>query len=157
MEMIKILAAPTLMIIGGIITWIIKSRTEEYRVIQEQLREQQRQIYQDILTPLIKMLGGTRNEKDEKEAIKKILSYDYRKTAFEMNMIGSDEVVKAWGDFMQYLYKNDETTRLSNPFETLELLGKVVLEIRKSLGHKKTKLKPEDMLRFLITDIDSLK
>ena len=33
MEYFKILAAPTLMIIGGIITWLIKSKTEELKSV----------------------------------------------------------------------------------------------------------------------------
>ena len=156
METIKILLAPLLMIIGGIITWIIKARTEELKVIKEQLREEQRQIYKDILAPIIQLLGSIHNEKNQATAVKKIQSIDYKKTAFDLSMVGSDGVVKAWSDFMQYMYTASEEDKATKPLKPLELLGTVMLEIRKNLGHKNTKLKAIELLKFLVTDIDKL-
>lgn len=69
-------------------------------------------------------------------------------------LFGSDDVVNAYNDFFQYLYK-DESERKSS--ELLNHLGKVVLEIRRDLGNNKTELKEYDMLRSMITDIDKLK
>lgn len=66
-------------------------------------------------------------------------------------LFGSDEVVTAYNDFFQYLYKNNNTI---DPKEMLKALGKVVLEIRKDVGNSKTILKESDMLRSMISDID---
>jgi len=49
-----------------------------------------------------------------------------------------------------------EATGKSNPKEMMRLWGTLLLEIRKSLGNKKTKLNEFDMLRAMIKDIDSL-
>lgn len=69
-------------------------------------------------------------------------------------LFGSDNVVNAYNDYFQYLYKDDSE---KNPIVMLNALGKVILEIRKDLGNDKTVLKEFDMLRFMITDIDKLK
>ncbi len=157
MEYIKILAAPVLMIIGGIITWIIKTKIEELKAIQEKLQKQQLETYSEILDPIIRLFSiVSGDEKDNQAAIKKIQSFDYRKTAFDLNLFGSDNVVIAYSNFMQYIYKM-ESQKEKKPIEMLNYLGKVMLEIRKSLGNKKTKLNEIDMLRFLIKDIDELK
>ena len=156
-EILKVLAAPTLMIIGGIITWLIKSKTEELKSVQEKIQKQQLDTYAQILEPIIRLFSGLKgDDKDTQIAMKKIQSFDYRKTAFDLNLFGSDGVVKAYSDFMQYIYKMEKQEE-KNPLEMLEYLGKVILEIRKNLGYKRTKLKEVDMLRFMITDIDTLK
>ncbi|MFW6129677.1 MAG: hypothetical protein ACOC56_00745 [Atribacterota bacterium] len=38
----------------------------------------------ELLDPLIKILHGVKDERKQKEAIRKISSYDYRKTAFNL-------------------------------------------------------------------------
>ncbi|RLC30648.1 hypothetical protein DRH13_04055 [Candidatus Woesebacteria bacterium] len=42
-----------LMVLGGLLTWLIKSRIEELRAIEEKLRETRREIYSQILDPYI--------------------------------------------------------------------------------------------------------
>ena len=51
MEWVQILAGPIFMVIGGIVAWIVRSRTEELRAMREKLREEQRKIYSQILDP----------------------------------------------------------------------------------------------------------
>ncbi len=152
MEYIKIFGAPFLMLIGGIITWFIKTKIEELKSIQEIIHKQQLETYSEILEPIIRLFSSIKNDSNDDEiAINKIKSFDYRKTAFDLNLFGSDEVINAYADFMQYVYAMEKTEN-KNPNEMILLLGKVMLEIRKSLGHKKTKLKDIDMLRFVITE-----
>jgi len=67
-------------------------------------------------------------------------------------LFGSDDVVKAYNNYFQYLYKYEDKN--GNPIEMIEILGNVILEIRKDLGNSKTALNQFDMLRFLITDIE---
>lgn len=79
-----------------------------------------------------------------------------KKTAFDLNLFGSDEVVLAYNNFMKLIYPYEsETTEKREP-KMILLWGKLLLEIRKSLGNKKTKLDELDMLRAMITDIDRL-
>ncbi len=154
MEWVQILAGPIFMVIGGIITWLIKSRVEELRATEKRLIDERRKIYGQILDPYIRLFADLKGQ-GPAEAIKKITSYDYRKTAFELNLIGSDEVVRSHNNLMKNTYKTEATGK-SNPKEMMRLWGALLLEIRKSLVSKKTKLDELDMLRAMIKDIDSL-
>ena len=90
-----------------------------------------------------------------KEVERKITSKDYRKAIFELGLLGSDSVVRAYNDLMQYFFKLGSDGK-QDMHETIRLWGTFRLEIRKSLGNKRTKLNAFDMLRGEITDIDKL-
>jgi hypothetical protein len=152
MEWVQIIVPSVLVIIGGIVGWLVRSRTEEYRAIREKLREEQRKIYSEILEPYIELFADIKG-KGSIKATQKITSYDYRKTAFDLNLVGSDEVVSAHNELMQYAYRAEETGE-KDPVEMLRLWGILLLKIRKSLGYKSTKLNEWDMLRGMIKDIN---
>lgn len=155
-DWIQIISPPLLMVVGGIITWVIKSKIEELHAIEEKLREDRRKIYAQILEPYIRLFSDLKSQKKERttrEVTKKITSYEYRKTAFDLNLFGSDEVIRAYNELMQHTYKAESTGK-RNSKEMMRLWGKFLLEIRKSLGNKKTELNEIDMLRSMITDID---
>jgi len=154
MDWLQSLGPTLLMVLGGIIAWFIKSNIEEFRAIEEKLRKERRNIYVQILDPYIRLFADIK-VKGPGEAIKSITSYNYKKTAFELNLFGSDEVVWAYNSLMKHAYKA-ETTGNQDPKEMMRLWGKLLLEIRKSLGNKKTKLDEFDMLRAMVKDIDKL-
>lgn len=154
MDWLQILGPTLLTVLGGIITWFIKSKIEELRAIEEKLREERRNIYAKILDPYVRLFADLKG-KGPSKALEKITSYDYRKTAFDLNLFGSDEVVQAYNDLMQHTYKV-EATGNQDPKEMMRLWGKLLLGIRKSLGNKKTKLGEFDMLRGMIKDIEEL-
>jgi hypothetical protein len=56
---------------------------------------------------------------------------------------------------MKHAYKV-EVTGNKDPKEMMSLWGELLLEIRKSLGNKDTKLNKFDMLRAMVKDIDKL-
>lgn len=154
MDWLQVLGPPLLMALGGIITWVIKSKVEELHAVEEKLREDRRKIYSQILDPYIRLFADLKG-KGPAQAIKQITSYEYRKTAFELNLFGSDEVVRAYNVLMKHTYEAESTGEQA-PKEMMRLWGNLLLEIRKSLGNKKTKLNEWDMLRAMIKDIDSL-
>ena len=154
MDWLQILGPTLLMVLGGIITWLTKSKIEELRAIKEKLREERRNIYAQILDPYIRLFTDIR-VKGKEEAIKMITSYNYKKTAFDLNLFGSDEVVYAFNNLMIHAYKAEATGNKDHK-EMMRLWGKFLLEIRKNLGNKDTKLNEYDMLRALIKDIDKL-
>lgn len=146
---------PTLLVvIAGFITWYLKDKSEKLKLQREKLIEEKRKNYEDILEPIIRLFAGTKGNKAElQKAMKQVQSFQYKKTAFQLMLFGSEGVVNAYNDYFQYLYKSENDLE---PFQMLNNLGKVVLEIRKDLGNDKTALKEFDMLRFMINDIDSL-
>ena len=154
MDWLQSLGPTLLMVLGGIIAWFIKSYIEEFRAIEEKLRKERRNIYVQILDPYIRLFADIK-VKGPNEALKRITSYNYRKTAFELNLFGSDEVVRAYNNLMKHAYEA-ETTGIQDPKEMMRFWGKLLLEIRKSLGNKKTKLDEFDMLRAMVKDIDKL-
>jgi hypothetical protein len=154
MDWLQILGPTLLMVLGGIITWFIKSRIEELRAIEEKLREERRNIYAQILDPYIRLFADIKG-KGPDEALKRITSYDYRKTAFDLNLFGPDEVIRAFNNLMKHTYEA-EATGNQDPEEMMRLWGKLLLEIRKSLGNKKTKLNEFDMLRAMIKDMSKI-
>lgn len=153
MNWLQVLGPSLLMVLGGIITWLLKSRVEELRTTEERLREERRKIYSQILDPYIRLFAD--KEQGPAQAIGKITSYEYRKTAFDLNLFGSDEVVRAYNALMKHTYEAESTGK-RDPKEMIRLWGGLLLEIRKSLGNKKTELNELDMLRAMIKDIDNL-
>jgi hypothetical protein len=155
MNWLQVLGPSLLMVLGGIITWFLKSRVEELRATEERLREERRKIYSQILDPYIRLFADLKGQ-GPSQAIKKITSYEYRKkTAFDLNLFGSDEVVRAYNALMKHTYEAESTGK-QDPKEMMRLWGSLLLEIRRSLGNKKTKLNEFDMLRAMIKDIDNL-
>ena len=151
---ILVALGPTLLvIIGGLISWYLKEKSEKYKLHREKLIEEKRSNYIKILEPSIRALAGIRNVKDQKIANELITSFNYQKTVFELMMFGSDDVIKAFNNLQQYVYKN---TNSINSKILLEKLGSVVLEVRKDLGNKNTKLEPLDMLQAVVRDINNL-
>jgi hypothetical protein len=137
-------------VIGSVITYYFQSKIEEIQQIKRELRDERREIYIKILEPQIRLFSGLKNESEMKKAIKAVQSYEYRKTAFELNLFGSDDVIRANNEFMQFSFKGKETAE--NPNQIIILWGKLLLEIRKNLGSSKTELTEEDMLKSHITD-----
>ena len=153
MEWLQILGPSLLIVIGGLITWVIKSKIEELKATEEKLRGERIKIYEQILDPYIQLLSNL--EKSE-EAMKRITSYEYKKTSFNLYLFGSDSVVRAYNQMMQYAFKS-ENSKTQEPRKWATLWGKFMLEIRKSLGNKGTKLSHFEMLEGWIKDIEKVK
>ena len=99
---------PTLLVvITGLITWFLKDKSEKLKLQREKLIEEKRANYEKILEPVIRTLAGSNNKNELARAIKQIQSFDYRKTSFQLMLFGSDDVVNAYNNFFQYLYKDD--------------------------------------------------
>ncbi len=136
---------------------IVKSRLDELRAVEERLSVERRRVYADILAPYIKLFASiSRGDKNTDEIGQQITSDEYRKAIFELGLVGSDKVVCAYNDLMQYFFKLGSSGK-QDMYETTRLWGKLRLEIRRSLGNKNTKLTEIDMLRGEITDIDKLR
>ena len=72
-------------------------------------------------------------------------------------MLGPDNVVRAYNALWEYAYKSEADENPEQRGVTyMKLWGKLLLEIRKDVGNKDTKLNEADMLRWLIKDIDKL-
>ena len=142
-------------IFSGLVVWFIKAQVENIRREKERLQSERKKIYFDVLDPFMRAMTGLGNEAESKKAFRQIATHEYKKKmAFELGMMGSEEVVRAFNELMQMLYKVDEEE--DPPTQTLmHKWGELMLAVRRDLTGKKTKLKPVDMLKSWIKDIDS--
>ncbi len=154
MELVENILPTFLVVITGLLTWFLKDKSEKLKFQREKLIEEKRNNYEKILEPIIRIFAGITNKNEMAKANKQIQSYEYKKSSFQLMLFGSDNVVIAYNNFFQHLYKNESN---QNPTESLKKLGKVILEIRKDLGNDKTILKEFDMLKFMLTDIEKFK
>jgi hypothetical protein len=146
-------------VLGGIITWIIRSRIEESRSLQQKLNEERRKTYSEILLPFISVLANINRKEGASKAVEQIMKdlTTFQKNRLDLVLFGSDNVVRAHNACWEYAYKVDAGENMEQRGVTYMLLwGKLLLEIRKDVGNKDTKLNEVDMLRWLIKDIDRL-
>ncbi len=141
--------------IVGLVVWYVQTRIERIHRAEERLRDERRNIYMTTLEPFIRTFAGIKDPKEAAKAQKQLISFDYKRAAFELNLIGSDGVVHSFNDLMQYIYKDKgDSSENVDSKKMMKLWGELLLEIRRSVGDPKTKLKAVDMLRAQINDID---
>ena len=157
MNLSNILITPIVAAIIGIAVWYFQSQINKIQKEKEKLQDERRKVYADILDPFIRTFAGIQNPQEAQKALRQITSYDYKKTAFEFTLLGSDDVVKSFNSLMVFFYNAQKIGKDNiQPREMIARWGKFLLELRKSLGNPKTALSEIDMLRSLIKDIDNI-
>lgn len=153
MNWINFIITPFVAAAVGFAVWYFQTRIEEIRRTQDRLNDNQRTVYFEVLEPFIRTFAGVNNPKETQKALKQVLSVDYRKTAFEFSLIGSDDVVRAFNSMMQHIYSMEHNPERQSTI-LMRLWGELLLAIRKDVGNFKTRLTAKDMLRNQIKDID---
>lgn len=134
--------------------WYLRSHWESLRREREMLQSERRRIYMEVLEPYIRVMSGIRRQRETKKATEQITSFEHRKALFEVNLLGSDEVITAFNNMMQYFYGMQESQSEESSREVLAHFGGLLIAIRRDLGSKKTKLEVPDMLRSQVNDIE---
>jgi len=162
-------ATPLLVLVLSAVGWKFKSSIERKAELENRLRDDRIEIYNQILEPFIILLMADaawaqdkkNKNKDKNElAVSKMLTLDYRKLGFKLSLMGSDAVVKSYNDLMQYFYnmeENKSAESLNFIKEMLILLGTFLLEIRRSMGNEATKLDHWDMCEWWMSDTRKVK
>jgi hypothetical protein len=178
------IATPILLAIFAGVGWAIRRRIEEQqkvadelrartRKLEEELREDRIAVYNKILEPFILIFmkdEGLAREKaykgKKKEQITQeiMTSVAYREAAFKLSLFGSDNVVRAYNDLMQYFYTQGDIVKeqkngdalSKHTVQVMNYFGSLLLEIRKSVGNESTELNNIEMLEWLITDVRRL-
>jgi len=165
------IATPILVLALTGVGWQIRRRMERRAELEDKLREDRISTYNQILEPFIMLLspddasesgsGKGRGKGGKAEARRKLLSVDYRKAAFKMSLVGSDGVVTSFNNLMQHFYHSGESeeegANLDELSRTTELLGRFLLEIRKSMGNDATKLDEWSMIMWWLKDFYTLR
>jgi len=154
MSSIATALGPTvLVILGGILSWVLKNRKEELQEINKQMQMKREQIYLEALKPYIAMFtakgeGLSRGVEKAKSIIK---GDKYWKNQIDLCLYAPDNVVKTFNALLEYTYSSD--SQLPNGgYISMGKYARLLIEIRKALGNKKTKLEPLDMLIGSIKD-----
>lgn len=162
------IATPILVIMLSAIGWKLRKSFERQKDLEDKLRDDRIEIYNQILEPFIILLMTDKAWESDKKyknkdkntyATTQMLSLEYRRQGFKMSLMGSDSVVKSYNNLMQYFYNHSETEDQSDSSslkEILRLLGEFLLEIRKSMGNETSKLTAQDMLEWWMKDIRNI-
>lgn len=157
------IATPILVLLLSGIGWIVKEEVQRQTALADMLREDRVETYNKILEPFVILLmtdaawqsdplNEGRNRADL--ATKMLLSTDYRHHGFKLALLGSDSVVKAYGEMMQYAFHLDPS-KAATPEQVkrlVALLGALLLEIRRDAGNEATQLDRWHMLEWFVTD-----
>lgn len=159
MDWLQDILAPLMVLIlsaiGILAGWFIRSRFEESRLVRQKLNEERRNTYKKIISPYIGMLTGIKDKESTAKALNKVKSPEHKEAVFDLAFVGSDNVVRAHNALFQYAYKDEESDDEKQRGKMfIRLWGLLLLEIRRDVGNKNTKLDEFDMLRWLIKDID---
>lgn len=156
MDWIANIIAPIIVaLIVGLVGWFLRQYIDSVRRERERLQDERRKIYMQILEPYIRLFASTKDPEASEKALEQIQSFEYRKTTFEVKLMGADEVILSINKLMQHFYaRADSTDSEESPdHKGVFLMGELFISVRKDLV-KRTKLKAVDMLRDFITDID---
>ncbi len=148
-------AIPVLLAAGGFIAWVIRSTIEEYKDAERSLSDERRDLYKQLLAP---WLEGYLGDMDDPAVVaaqdKMFASIEYKRAMFDMTLVASDEVVRIFGEMTRHSHLMSVEDPSADAAGVIRLWARLLLEIRKSVGNKGTRLKPIDMLRPAIKDID---
>jgi hypothetical protein len=150
MDVETVVAVPVVSAIVGVLVWYVQSRIEAVRAERRRLQDERRKIYIAILEPYIRVLAGIKKPTETSKAMKRMLSFEYRKVSYELNLMGSDEVIRANNAFMQLAYSAGEKPITAEAW--IKCWGGLLLAIRKDLGARKTELSTVEMLESQLTD-----
>ena len=157
-------STPILVLILTAVGWKYRQSVERKMKLEEKLRDDRINIYNQILEPfIILLMSDTAWQSDKKNkgkdkneiAVAQMLSLDYRKVSFKLSLIGSDSVVNSFNDLMQHFYNQADDGQTPSPEQLrtmMSLLGSFLLEIRRSMGNETTKIDNWGMLEWFMTD-----
>ena len=140
---------------GGLVGWWIQSRIEQTRRETERLYSERAKLYTKLLEPFQAILGNkARNARDPGKIIQ---SKEYRDAMFHVNLVGSDDVVRAFNNTMKMFYQRDQETPSDKDaaIKVFRQVGDTMLAIRRELGNRRTKLASLEMFESSITDLQS--
>lgn len=125
-------------------------RAELQKEFESRFNERKWEVYTgfaDIVREVIRSGKSDRLQRDLPKLIDKLLQF-----TSGLWIVGSDEVVEAFTEWQRY--SRSVEGKETNPLEGLAKLTDILIEMRKDLGYKSSKIRSEDLLATFITDVD---
>ena len=160
-DLLATLATPLVIAILGWLFLARQKKNELQAARYDSLRIERLEVYQTILEPFVIAFiadavwdsdPNRRGKTKESLMIEKIHSSEFRRAAFQMSFVGTDQVVRAYNAVMQSAFRGD-----LNGTSAVLLLAQFLLEVRRSAGNEDTKLESVEMLAGIITDIENVR
>lgn len=155
------ITTPVLVLILTAIGWNVRTRFQRRQELEDKLREDRIITYDKLLEPFIILFmtdvawqADPKNKNKNKRdiAMQIMLSLEYRQIAFRLSLIGSDAVVKAYNELLQFFFQHEGLPDPSDLKKMISLIADLLLEIRKSMGNEATKLDNWGMVEWFIID-----
>lgn len=148
---IEVFLTILLPLLGAGVGFLLKRYLDKKRELSNENAKERRQAYQDFVNIIIDLFAGEKTQKKPFN-ISRLFEF-YKKNV----LFAPPNVVNAFGDYMQYLYKFDS----SDPNQSAEHIRKltnVLKHMRKDLGLSNKKLgdNAEKLMRAIIKDFDSI-
>jgi len=145
--------AAAVTVIVSVITLIITKYLETKATITQQLRERKVPVYEEFISTMFGMLFAEKVGQErmtEPEIIKFFVSWTERLVIW-----GSDDVVKEFRAFRMHFVNVDADAPPSrHAFEGMFRFEKVMLAVRRDLGHSNVNLGRGSILGLFVNDID---
>ena len=165
-ETIGAIGAALIPVAVAIVGWMVlrwQRERERREALYDNLRTERVEIYNTILEPFILLFiseaswnaDPSRKGKEKRVLVEKsMFSTNYRKNAFLLMIVGTDQVARAYKDLMQSVFRvADGQMSPAQVSQVMALLGQLLLAIRRSAGNEATELDHIEMLEAFITDI----
>ncbi len=141
--------------LSGLLSILLTQSYTKNAGLRADLKNKKQALYSGYVKFLYDTYSGS-NKLDNENIVETLKNYFPKILTF-----ASNEVVKCTGDYMQHLYKYDQSQAdagdTSWNINSMEYFGDLILAIRKDLGHKKFGqiMRWHDVARIWITDIDT--
>ena len=136
-------------VLVSVLTVVGGKRLEAVALITKEHREKKIPVYEDFINFWFKYLFTKKAGEDppsDEQVIRFLSNYTQK-----IMVWGSDEVIAAW---VKFRYSSMNAAHSSNPHPILDHYEKLILAIRRDLGHKNAGIGQGDILRLFINDMD---
>ncbi len=140
----------TLPLVGAAIGFLVKYIMEKNKELSSEVTKERRLIYQQYVNLIMDVFANTKGNGKEPNLVKELYGF-YKKYV----LYASPNVIKAFSDYFQFLYNNTDVE--VDIKKNIQLLSKIMLEMRKDLGLKNVGLgeNGEMLLRAILKDYDA--
>ena len=161
-SLIIAILSPVLVTCGGLISWVLKSKKDELINSEERAREFKINTYRKLLEPFIAAFTVSISEEERKSEIDKLQTLEYKKAIIDLTTFGSDQTLRTFNKIIQSFYKSDDYRTSVEAWDEytvklLALISEFLLEIRKDVYSRKTRLIRSDLIESILKDIDQYK
>ncbi len=132
----------------SVLTVVVGKRLEALALLTKEHREKKIPVYEDFIKFWLKYLFSRKageTQLSDQEVIQFLLDYTQR-----MIVWGSDEVIAAW---VKFRYSSMGAAQRPDSNTVLIDLEKLILAMRRDLGHKNRGFKQNDILRMFVNDL----